>query len=144
MYFFYKLGTVAVTRMLDIYNYLRMIISYNQLSREIGYEGTMPYPSMEDMDRLVQRLNSDPTTSDFKQALSLYRFMPEAKTHDQEKMVYKLQMVLATAKDQLFRVEPKRSFSEVAINYVLKLIPSIALFYIVRFTVIGPNHLFQF
>jgi len=121
-----------------------MFISYKHIAREIGYVGYLPFPSMEEMNKLVHNLSSNPTTSDFKKALSFYRFTPEAKTPEEEKMVYMLQLGLSIAKRDLFLVEARRPIAEVAFNYILNLIPSLTLFYLLRITFTSTDQLFQF
>jgi len=115
-----------------------MFTSYKQISREIGYVGYLPFPSMEEMDKLLHSLSSNPTISNFKKALS------EAKTPEEEKMIYMLQLGLSLAKKDLFLIEVRRPFAEVAVNYLLNLIPSLTLFYLLRITFTSTDQLFQF
>lgn len=121
-----------------------MSTSYKQISREIGYVGHTSFPSMGEMDGLLHDLSLNPTVSDFKKALSLYRFTPEVKTVEEEKMVYMLQLGLSIAKRDLFLAVPKRSFTEVAVNHLLNLIPSLTLFYLIRLTFTSTEQLFHF
>jgi len=121
-----------------------MLTTYNQISREVGYVGYMLFPSMEKMDKLLGNLSLNPTISNFIEALSLYRFVPEAKTVEEEKMVYMLQLGLSIAQKDLFLVEARRPFAEVAVNYILNLIPSLTLFYLFRITFTSTEQLFQF
>jgi hypothetical protein len=121
-----------------------MFSSYKQISKEIGYVGYTPFPSMEEMDKLLHYLSSNSTISNFKKALSLYRFTPEAKTLEEEKMIHMLQLGLSIAKRDLFQVEARRPFAEVAVNYFLNLIPSLTLFYILRITFTSADQLFHF
>ena len=121
-------------RTLVRYNYREMFTSYKQISREIGYVGYSPFPSMEEMNKLLSNLSSNPTISDFKKALSLYRFTPEAKTPEEEKVIHMLQLGLSIAKKDLFLAQPEQSFAKVAFNHILNLIPSLTLFYLLRIT----------
>jgi hypothetical protein len=97
-------------------------VSYNDISREVGYVGYLPYPTMEEADHLLEKLSSNPTIAVFKQALSLYRFVPEAKTLEQRKMIHMIQLGLSLAQEELFDREVKASFTKVAVNYVMNLL----------------------
>ncbi|GJM29281.1 MAG: hypothetical protein DHS20C17_19160 [Cyclobacteriaceae bacterium] len=104
-----------------------MSASYETISKEVGYVGYMPFPSMEEMDALLSKLSSNPTISDFKKALELYRFAPEAKTEEESRMVYMLQLGLAISKEELFEQVSEPTIIEVAYKYILNLIPSLIL-----------------
>lgn len=108
-----------------------MEASYNAISKEIGYIGYIPFPSIEEMDRLLNSLSLNPTISDFKKALSLYRFTPEAKTEEERRIICMLQLGMAIAKKDLFseEVEKQRVF-QTALNYFLNLIPTMLAFFI--------------
>ena len=100
-----------------------MSASYETISKDVGYIGYMPFPSIEDADVLLNSLSSNPTILDFKKALSLYRFTPEAETEEQSKIIYMLQLGLSISKKELFPTEKERTFVELAYNYLLNLIP---------------------
>jgi len=119
-----------------------MFTSYKQISREIGYVGYSPFPFMEEMNELLNNLSSNPTISDFKKALSLYRFTPEAKTPEEEKVIHMLQLGLSIAKRDLFLAQPEQSFVKVAFNHILNLIPSLTLFYLLRITFNSTDQFF--
>jgi len=100
-----------------------MSASYETISKEVGYIGYMPFPSMDEADQLLNHLSSNPTIQAFKKALSLYRFTPEAETPEQSKIIYMLQLGLSISKKELFPVEKERGVLELAYNYILNLIP---------------------
>ena len=108
-----------------------MAISYSQISKEVGYIGQMTFPPMEELTVLADRLSSNPTILDFKKALGLYRFTPEVETREQQKMIYMLELGLSEAREILFSPEVKPSYAEVAVNYLMNLIPSLAVIYLV-------------
>lgn len=99
-----------------------MSASYETISREVGYIGHIPYPSMEKMDILLRNLSSNPTISDFKTALRLYRFTPEAETEEQRKIIYMLQLGLSISKKELYPDQKEQSMIQVAYNYIVNLI----------------------
>ena len=101
--------------------------SYHQISEEIGYTGYMPYPSLETVQQLFDNLCSRPTVSDFKTALKLYRFTPEAKTPDQTEMIYMMQTGMSVAMKSLYLEEPKRTLSDTVRNYLYKWVPTTLL-----------------
>jgi hypothetical protein len=106
-----------------------MASSYNIISREIGYQGYMPYPPEEEIDKLFGDLSTNPTTEAFRKALSLYRFLPEAKTEKQLKTVYMLQLGLSISKERLFsQVQRRQPLVEWAVSSIMNLIPSLILF----------------
>jgi len=107
-----------------------MLVSYNQISKEIGYVGYTSYPTMSEMEILLRRLSSNPTILDFKKALGFYRFIPEAKTEDEQRMIYMLQSGLSMARKTLFTPDVKRSYLEVAFNFFMNLIPSTTIFHL--------------
>lgn len=120
--FFYILGTNFKPSNVNNIQFKSMTsASYIEISKEVGYIGYLSYPSVEEADYLLERLSSNPTISDFKQALSLYRFVPEAKTADQQKIIHMLQLGLSLARKELFESETKTSFAKVAVNYVMNL-----------------------
>ena len=105
------------------FNY-KMSISYNQISEEIGYTGYMPYPSLDTVRDLFQVLCNNPTISDFKNALKLYRFTPEAKTPDQTEIIRLTQAGLAIAMNRLYLTQSKKSTGDIVREYIHKLIPA--------------------
>lgn len=100
-----------------------MEISYNQVSKEVGYVGYMPYPRMQEVDKLISDLSINPTLTDFKKALSLYRFTPEAETDVEQRMIYMLQLGLSISKKGLFPEVEKQPVLASALNYILSLLP---------------------
>ena len=101
-----------------------MSISYDQISEEIGYTGYMPYPSLDAVRDLFQTLCNNPTISDFKNALKLYRFTPEAKTPDQTEIIQLMQTGLSIAMNRLYLTESKKSTGDIVREYIHKLIPA--------------------
>ncbi len=101
--------------------------SYNSISKEIGYIGFMIFPTVEEMDVLLSNLSQNPTITDFKKALSLYRFTPEAETEEQRRIIYMLQLGLSLSKKELFPEDEKQPVLAAAVNYFMNLIPSVAL-----------------
>ena len=84
----------------------------------------MPFPKLEEMDRLLSDLSLNPTLTDFKKALSLYRFTPEAETEDEERIIYLLQLGLSISKKELFPKPEKQPVMAAAVNFFMNLIPS--------------------
>lgn len=106
--------------------------SYHQISQEIGYTGYMPYPSLESVQSLFQNLCSNPTIVDFKNALRLYRFTPEAKTPDQAEIIRMMQTGLGVAMKSLYLEPPKRTIGGIVKEYIYKWVPTMTLFYVVN------------
>ena len=100
-----------------------MSASYETISREVGYVGYMPFPTLEEVEKLLNNLSLNPTISDFKKALSLYRFTPEAETPEQTRIIYMLQLALSISKPELFSAEKERTLLESAYQFFLGLIP---------------------
>lgn len=100
-----------------------MSASYETISKEVGYIGYMPFPTLEEVEKLLDNLSLNPTISEFKKALSLYRFTPEAETSEQTRIIYMLQLGLSISKKELFSVEKEHSVLEMAYQYFLNLIP---------------------
>ena len=120
MHFF---NTLLSTEVFLVSKNTDMSASYETISKEVGYVGHMPFPTLEEAEKLLNDLSSNPTISEFKQALSLYRFTPEAETSEQTKIIYMLQLGLATSREELFSMEKERSILETAYQYFLNLIP---------------------
>lgn len=100
-----------------------MVTSYNTISREIGYQGYMPFPPTKEIDKLLNDLSINPNLNDFKTALSLYRFLPEAQTAEQQRIIYMLQLGLSLSKEELFTPEEKQPLVKLALSYIMNLIP---------------------
>ena len=108
-----------------------MTASYSAISEEIGYEGYMTFPEKGEIDNLLDRLSYNPTIEDFRKALRLYRFLPEAKTVEQQRTIYKLQLGLSISREKLFSPVERQPLVEWAVNYIMNLIPALALFLVV-------------
>jgi hypothetical protein len=100
-----------------------MKTSYDQISNEVGYVGYQPYLPMEEMDQLFSNLSLNPTVTDFKWALSLYRFMPEVETEEQLKIIHKLQLGLSISKKKLFPEIEKPAVLETAAKLFMSILP---------------------
>ena len=100
-----------------------MEASYNQISKEVGYVGYLPFPTMEKMDELLSDLSLNPNLSDFKKALRLYRFIPEAETDEEQRIVYMLQLGLSISKKELFPEVEKQPVLASIIGYMMNLLP---------------------
>ena len=72
---------------------------------------------------MLSELSINPSLSGFKKALSLYRFIPEAETDDEQRIVYMLQLGLSISKKALFPEPEKQPFLASAISYVMNLLP---------------------
>jgi hypothetical protein len=96
---------------------------YSQISREVGFVGQLLYPSMEEMDQLLSDLSLNPTIDNFRRALALYRFIPEAETDEEQRIVYMLQLGLSFSKRALFSEEDKQPVLASAISYIMNLLP---------------------
>ncbi len=115
-----------------------MPVTYHEISKEIGYIGRLPYPSKERVKSLFHNLCSDPNIQDYKTALRLYRFMPEARTKVQVEMVYMVDLGLAVATESLYLKPPRWSFKDELLHQFYKWIPSLSLFYMFHL-IIGEN-----
>ena len=104
-----------------------METSYDAISKEIGFIGYMPFPPMQEMDVLLSNLSLNPTIADFKRALSLYRFTPEAETEEQRRIIYMLQLGLSISKKELFPEKEKQPVLAAAVSYLMNLLPSVTL-----------------
>lgn len=102
----------------------KMSISYNQVSEEVGYIGYMPYPSLDVVQQLFQSLCNNPTVTDFKNALKLYRFTPEAKTPDQTEIIRLMQTGLSIAMNRLYLEQSKKSTGDIVREYIYKMMPA--------------------
>jgi hypothetical protein len=100
-----------------------MTSSYNTVSREIGYQGYMDFPPKKEVDQLLGDLSISPNLQDFKKALRLYRFLPEAQTAEQQRIIYMLQLGLSLSKKELFIQVQRRPLVQLAVSYILNLIP---------------------
>lgn len=77
----------------------------------------MTYPSLEEVQRLADRLRTQPTISDFEQALKLYRFTPEASTKDQVTIIETLQNSMSMSRDSLFEPDKKKTLAKIVAEY---------------------------
>ncbi len=112
-----------------------MPLTYQDISREVGYAGYVPYPPKDTIKSLAINLCEDPTVEDFKLALRIFRFAPEAATHGEVEMINMLDVGLGAARGTLALHRPKWSFSSFLSYYAIKLIPSLSLFYTLRIVV---------
>ena len=94
-----------------------MSVSYKQISKKVGYTGYMAYPSLEEAQRLAERLRTQPTVSDFEQALKLYRFTPEATTEEQVSIIEMLQHSMSLSMDSLFVEDKKKTLAKIVAEY---------------------------
>lgn len=109
-----------------------MQLTYQEISREIGYAGYVPYPPKESVKSLALNLCENPTVEDFKLALRIFRFAPEAQTHGEVEMINMLDAGLGSARSLLSLSSPSWSLSSYLKYYAIKLIPSLSLFYTLR------------
>ena len=77
----------------------------------------MTYPSLEEVQRLAERLRTQPTISDFEHALKLYRFTPEASTEDQVTIIEALQNSMSMSMDSLFVADKKKTLAKIVAEY---------------------------
>ncbi|MGI9542810.1 MAG: hypothetical protein ACR2MX_06085 [Cyclobacteriaceae bacterium] len=84
--------------------------TYNEISSEVGHVGYRPYPSMTEATSLWRKLQSNPNVDDFKEALSLYRFVPEARTCEERNVIQIIDRALAEGKERLSLEPIKRNF----------------------------------
>ncbi len=77
-------------------------ISYHDVSKQIGYQGQVQYPSKGYLDYLVHRLAVAPQLVDFKAALQLYRFLPEPTSPQEAQVIKKLDHALTISREHLF------------------------------------------
>ena len=95
-----------------------------QISEKIGYPGYMPYPSLDAVQDLFRTLCNNPSVTDFKNALKLYRFTPEARTPDQTEIIQLMQTGLSIAMSRLYLTQSKKSTGDIVREYIYKLIPA--------------------
>ena len=84
--------------------------TYNEISSEVGHVGYRPYPSVNEATCLWQKMQSNPNEDDFKEALSLYRFVPEARTSEERNVIQIIDRALAEGKERLSLEPIKRTF----------------------------------
>ncbi|MDH3710674.1 MAG: hypothetical protein OER04_12335 [Cyclobacteriaceae bacterium] len=69
--------------------------NYSDISKEVGFVGFRTYPTIEDAKKLLGNMVSRPNLENYKEALSLFRFLPEAKDQEQMEIVSTLNDALA-------------------------------------------------
>lgn len=84
--------------------------TYNEISSEVGHVGYRPYPSVNQATSLWRKMQADPNEDDFKEALSLYRFVPEARTNEERNVIQIIDRALAEGKERLSLAPMRRSF----------------------------------
>lgn len=112
-----------------------MSLTYQEISKEIGYTGYIQYPPREWAESLFYNLCANPSVNDFKAALRIFRFAPEAKTPAEVEIIHMLDMGLVAAKHNLYLSRPSWSFKGMVQHYAYKLIPSLSLFYMLRLAI---------
>ncbi|MDH3710581.1 MAG: hypothetical protein OER04_11865 [Cyclobacteriaceae bacterium] len=113
-----------------------MALTYQEISKEIGYVGHVPYPPKERVQTLYESLRDEPTVDDFKTALRIFRFAPEAQTANEAAIIYMLNLGLGSAKKDLYLSRPVWSIRSRLMYHAFKLIPSLALFHTLRITMV--------
>ena len=85
------------------------MVSYSDISREVGFEGFRTYPTKDHAKTLLWELEIRPNLDDFKEVLSLYRFLPEAKDIEEVEIMCILNDALAVGNEKLFEapVQPQ-------------------------------------
>ena len=116
-----------------------MALTYQDISREIGYAGYVPYPPKDSIRSLALNLCENPTVDDFKLALRIFRFAPEAETRGEMEMINMLDLGLGAARNMLSLNSPKWSFSSFLKYQMIKLIPSLSLFYTLRIIMVDNS-----
>jgi len=86
------------------------MVTYNEISNEVGHVGYRPYPTLSEAKSLCRKLQSDPNLEDFKEALSLYRFVPEAQTNEERSVIQIIDNALAEGKERLSLFPMKKNF----------------------------------
>ena len=81
---------------------------------------------------LFENLCADPTDNDFKTALRIFRFAPEARTASEVEMISKLNLGLVLARRSLFLGKPKWSLLGFLKYHFYKVIPTLSLFYLLH------------
>gem|GEM_PF-3030890 len=134
MHYFDNPGTDVAFSSKEYYKIIHIVsVSYQDISKEVGYHGYMrSYPSQERMEVLFENLCAEPTDKDFKTALRIFRFAPEARTAAEIEMICKLDLGLVLARKTLNLSRPKWSLREFLKYHVYKLIPTLSLFYLVH------------
>jgi|GEM_PF-5747944 len=87
---------------------------YQDVSKVVGFDGKMEYPSSGYLSYLVHRLSVAPTLEDFKTGLKLFRFLPKPQNSAQEFMLQQLESALTLAREALF---PNDSIIQNIIEY---------------------------
>lgn len=86
--------------------------SYAEVSKSVGFEGFSTFPSKEEVQQLLWNLTFRPSLEDYKEALSLYRFLPEAWNHRQPEIVYTINEALLIGEKSLFaKPDAKENFT---------------------------------
>ncbi len=78
------------------------MVRYKDISKKVGYDGFSTYPSKDYALDLLWKLKSNSFKS-YQEALSLYRFLPEAKDQDQIEIVGIINRALVVGDQQLFK-----------------------------------------
>ncbi len=116
-----------------------MSFRYRDISNEVGFSGYLPYPPKERIQSLFNRLCQNPTIKDFKEALRIFRFAPEARTAAEVEIIGMLNTGLILARNHLYHAQPAWSFKDFFQHQFYRIIPSLTVFHVLRI-IVSNNH----
>lgn len=93
-------------------------MTYNEVSRQIGFIGYIPFPDVKSLKLLCTRLAMEPDLENYMQALRIYRFCPEAINDEQKIAILLLREVLYHAKTSLWGTSRCESLSKTELNFL--------------------------
>lgn len=77
-------------------------MTYNEVSKAVGFMGSIPFPDVKSIKLLCSKLAMEPDLETYMHALRIYRFSPVAKSYDEKVAMLLLREVLFHAKESLW------------------------------------------
>lgn len=94
------------------------IMTYNEMSRKVGYLGSIPFPSKDQVETLCQNLMLEPDITTYIEALSIYRFAPVAENDEQRMIIVKLGRTLRWSKRLIWGFNDEKFMGKVEVDFL--------------------------
>ncbi len=93
-------------------------MTYQEVSKKVGYLGSIPFPKKKNIQDLCKKLLLEPDITTFSEALSIYRFAPEATDENQRITILLLKQALHLARKELWGSGSVVFVNKVELNFL--------------------------
>lgn len=95
-------------------------MTYNELSKQVGFIGSMPFPDITFLKSLCKELAMTPSIERYRRALEIYRFSPEAENDNQKMAILLLRNVMYHAQNSLWDTGNIEKLNKLELKFLKK------------------------